>query len=62
MLRNYEMLVYDLNDLVSGNVEEIGYSGPRIFRLNAKFKGVKKMTVTFYAQHQFEKMEKLLSP
>lgn len=54
--------IYELDDLVSANVEEIGYSGPRLFRLNTTFKGDKKITVTFYAQHQFEKMEKLLSP
>jgi len=54
--------IFDLDDLVSANVEEIGYSGPRLFRLNATFKKDKKMTVTFYTHHHFEKMEKLLSP
>jgi len=55
-------IIHDLKDLVSANIEEIGYTEPRLTRLNAKFEGDKKLTVTFYAPHHFEKVKKLLLP
>ena len=55
-------IVHDLKNLVSADIEEIGYTEPRLTRLNVKFEGDKELTVTFYAPHHFEKVENLLSP
>jgi hypothetical protein len=56
-----QVAIHDLEDLVSGNLESIGYSDVSLMSLTATFRRSKEVKVAFYTPEEAREICKLLA-